>query len=60
VLTQSEDTFAIVESNRRFLVALQQEAARTTDLTKRVVHLTFGVLALTAIIALLTLLPLRH
>jgi hypothetical protein len=32
-LTQSPDTFAIVESNRRFLAALHKESRRTTYLT---------------------------
>lgn len=44
VLTKSPDTFAIVESNRRFLAALQKESRRTTYLT-----------ILIAVVAVLTL-----
>jgi hypothetical protein len=60
VLTQSEDTFALVETNRRFLVALQQEAARTTDLTLQVVRLTRWVLGLTGLLVVLTLALILH
>jgi hypothetical protein len=60
VLTQSEDTFAIVESNRRFLIALKQEAARTTHLTGRVVGLAIGTLVLTGLLAILTLVLIFH
>jgi hypothetical protein len=60
VLTQSEQTFAIVESNRRFLVALQREAERTTDLTKRLLQVTGVMLVLTGLIAILTLMLIVH
>jgi hypothetical protein len=50
VLSQSPDTFAINESNRRLSVALRAEAARTTRLTRWVVGLTWGVFALTAVL----------
>jgi hypothetical protein len=60
VLTQSQDTFAIVESNRRFLVALKQEAVRTTYLTKWVVGVAVGTLLLTGLLVILTLVLISH
>jgi hypothetical protein len=60
VLTQSEGTFATVESNRRFLVALKQEAARTTYLTKWVVGVAVGTLLLTGLLVVLTLALMPH
>ena len=50
VVSQGEDTFAILESNRRVSCSLLQEAAHTSKLTRWVVGLTVAVAALTVLL----------
>jgi len=59
-LSQSPDTFITTETNRRLSLALRQEAAQTTRLTRWVLGLTWGLLVLTVLLVLLTLALLSH
>ena len=55
-LSQSPDTFVTTESNRRLSLALRDEAARTTRLTRWVLRLTWGLVGLTVFLVILTVL----